>query len=92
LRRKPSCPRTPGPRSLGANLGTALNPLLEGGVGGDPSAKRLLLRGALDCLNRGDRKRVTETARMDSVLDRLDTAIKEYLASLDTAVNCWRAG
>src|SRR5499427_3307152 len=26
---------------LGANLGTALNPLLEGGVGGDPGAKRL---------------------------------------------------
>ena len=179
---------------LGANLGTALNPLLEGGVGGDPAAKRLpignlinrlvgcalalavlnwvspalvtiepnatravadfhtgfnivlallffpllkpfahllvrlvparvdvadpsqpiyldwaaretpsvalagaarealrmvdafetMLRGTLDSLNRGDRKRVTETARMDSVLDRLDTAIKEYLTSLDT--------
>jgi phosphate:Na+ symporter len=26
---------------LGANLGTALNPLLESGVGGDPTAKRL---------------------------------------------------
>src|SRR5215831_7851039 len=179
---------------LGANLGTALNPLLEGGVGGDPAAKRLpigdlinrvvgcalalallnwigpalvgfepdptravadfhtgfnillavlffrllkpfgrllvrllpvrvdtadpskpiyldwaaretpsialagaarealrmvdvfeaMLRGALDSLNRGDRKRVTETARMDTVLDRLDTAIKEYLTSLDS--------
>jgi phosphate:Na+ symporter len=43
-----------------------------------------MLRGALDSLNRGDRKRVTETARMDKVLDRLDTAIKEYLTSLDT--------
>ncbi len=43
-----------------------------------------MLRGALDLLNRGDRKRVTETARMDYVLDRLDTAIKEYLASIDT--------
>ena len=43
-----------------------------------------LARGALDSLNRGDRKRVTETARMDHVLDRLDTAIKEYLTSLDT--------
>src|SRR6201993_1822563 len=42
------------------------------------------LRGALDSLNRGDRKRVTETARMDNVLDRLDTAIKEYLTSIDT--------
>src|ERR1700741_2691749 len=26
---------------LGANLGTAINPLLEGGIGGDPAAKRL---------------------------------------------------
>src|SRR6202165_3405029 len=26
---------------LGANLGTAINPLLEGGVSGDPAAKRL---------------------------------------------------
>jgi phosphate:Na+ symporter len=26
---------------LGANLGTALNPLLESGVGGDPAARRL---------------------------------------------------
>jgi phosphate:Na+ symporter len=43
-----------------------------------------MLRGALDALNRGDRKRVTETARMDKVLDRLDTAIKEYLTSLDS--------
>jgi hypothetical protein len=43
-----------------------------------------MLRGALDSLNRGDRKRVTATARMDNVLDRLDTAIKEYLTSLDT--------
>jgi phosphate:Na+ symporter len=42
-----------------------------------------MLRGALDSLNGGDRKRVTETARMDNVLDRLDTAIKEYLTSLD---------
>jgi len=43
-----------------------------------------MLRGALDSLNRGDRKRVTETARIDKVLDRLDTAIKENLTSLDT--------
>jgi len=43
-----------------------------------------MLRGALASLNRGDRKRVTETARMDNVLDRLDTAIKEYLTSIDT--------
>jgi phosphate:Na+ symporter len=43
-----------------------------------------MLRSALDSLNRGDRKRVAETARLDTVLDRLDTAIKEYLASIDT--------
>jgi phosphate:Na+ symporter len=43
-----------------------------------------MLRGALESLNRGDRKLVTETARMDNVLDRLDTAIKEYLTSIDT--------
>jgi phosphate:Na+ symporter len=42
-----------------------------------------MLRGALDSLNSSDRKRVSETARMDTVLDRLDTAIKEYLTSID---------
>src|ERR1700739_2370745 len=42
-----------------------------------------MLRGALDSLIRGDRKRVTETMRMGKVLDRLDTAIKEYLTALD---------
>ena len=42
-----------------------------------------MLRGALDSLDRGDRKRVAETKRMDDVLDRLDRAIKEYLTSLD---------
>jgi phosphate:Na+ symporter len=43
-----------------------------------------MLRGALDALNRGDRKRVTETTRIGKVLDRLDTAIKAYLTSLDS--------
>ena len=43
-----------------------------------------MLRGTIDSLDRGDRKRVTETKRMDDVLDRLDRAIKEYLTSLDT--------
>jgi phosphate:Na+ symporter len=42
-----------------------------------------MLRGAIDSLDRGDRKRVSETKRMDDVLDRLDRAIKEYLTSLD---------
>jgi Na+/phosphate symporter len=43
-----------------------------------------MLRGAVDSLNRGDRKRVAETARMDTLLDRLDTAMKEYLTSIDS--------
>jgi phosphate:Na+ symporter len=43
-----------------------------------------MLAGALDSLDRGDRKRVAETKHMDDVLDRLDRAIKEYLTSLDT--------
>ncbi|MBV9861934.1 MAG: Na/Pi cotransporter family protein [Alphaproteobacteria bacterium] len=42
-----------------------------------------MLGGALESLDRGDRKRVAETKRMDDVLDRLDRAIKEYLTSLD---------
>ena len=42
-----------------------------------------MLRGTVDSLDRGDRKRVSETKRMDDVLDRLDRAIKEYLRSLD---------
>jgi phosphate:Na+ symporter len=43
-----------------------------------------MLSGALDSLDRGDRRRVTETKRMDDVLDRLDHAIKEYLTALDS--------
>jgi phosphate:Na+ symporter len=43
-----------------------------------------MLRGAIDSLERDDRKRVSETKRMDDVLDRLDRAVKEYLTSLDT--------
>jgi phosphate:Na+ symporter len=43
-----------------------------------------MLRGAIDSLDRDDRKRVSETKRMDDVLDRLDRAVKEYLTSLDT--------
>ena len=37
-----------------------------------------------NALDRGDRKQVSaETKRLDDVLDRLDTAIKEYLTALD---------
>jgi len=42
------------------------------------------LRRAIDSLDRDDRRRVSETKRMDDVLDRLDRAIKEYLTSLDS--------
>jgi phosphate:Na+ symporter len=43
-----------------------------------------MLRGAIDSLAGDDRRRVSETKRMDDILDRLDRAIKEYLISLDT--------
>ena len=36
-----------------------------------------MLGGALDSLDRGDRKRVTETRRMDDVLDRLRLTLGE---------------
>ena len=42
-----------------------------------------MLGGALDSLDRGDRKRVNETRRMDDVLDKLDRAIKEYVTAID---------
>ncbi|MGE0259412.1 MAG: Na/Pi cotransporter family protein [Alphaproteobacteria bacterium] len=42
-----------------------------------------ILAGARDSIDRGDRKRVTETKRMDDVLDRLDREIKEFLTALD---------
>jgi phosphate:Na+ symporter len=42
-----------------------------------------MLHAALDAVDRGDRKRITETKRLDDVLDRLNTAIRAYLTSLD---------
>jgi phosphate:Na+ symporter len=45
-----------------------------------------MLRGALDALDGGDRKRVTDTKALDDVLDRLNTAIKVYLTGLDPDV------
>src|SRR5579859_6224295 len=154
---------------LGANLGTAINPVLEGASGNDPAAKRLplgnllnrligcgialacldwigpavvffpalepfsrllrrwipnrveaadpsqplyldpaareipsvalagaarealrmadvleaMLRGASEALERGDRTKIADTKRIDDTLDRLNTAIKEYLAAFD---------
>lgn len=42
-----------------------------------------MLRGALDALDGGDRRRVTDTRALDDVLDRLNGAIKAYLTGLD---------
>jgi phosphate:Na+ symporter len=42
-----------------------------------------MLDAALEALERGDRKRIAETKRLDDVLDRLNSAIKSYLTSLD---------
>jgi phosphate:Na+ symporter len=42
-----------------------------------------MLHAALDGLDRGDRKRIAEIKRFDDVLDRLNSAIKAYLTSLD---------
>src|SRR5260221_3253045 len=78
--------------SVDGKLGTGCLPaeLERDRVGPRPKALRMIdvfeamLRGTIDSLDRGDRKRVTETKRMDDVLDHLDRAIKEYLSSLDT--------
>jgi len=42
-----------------------------------------MLQGALDALASGDRKRIAETKRLDDVIDRLNSALKAYLTSLD---------
>jgi phosphate:Na+ symporter len=42
-----------------------------------------MLQGALDALDRGDRKRIAETKRMDDILDRLNSAITAYLTRID---------
>jgi phosphate:Na+ symporter len=42
-----------------------------------------MLRGALDAIDQGDRKRVVATKGLDDVLDRLNRAIKVYLTELD---------
>jgi phosphate:Na+ symporter len=42
-----------------------------------------MIRAALEALDRGDRKQIAETKRLDDVLDRLNGAIKAYLTSLD---------
>ena len=42
-----------------------------------------MLHGAADALAGGDRRRINEVRRLDDVLDRLNTAIKAYLITLD---------
>ena len=42
-----------------------------------------MLRGAGEALTRGDRARISETRRMDDVLDKLNSAIKSYVMALD---------
>ncbi|SMH31609.1 Na/Pi cotransporter family protein [Azospirillum agricola] len=43
----------------------------------------VMLRGALDVFRTGDRKLIQEIRRMDDVLDRLQSAIKEYLTHIE---------
>jgi phosphate:Na+ symporter len=43
-----------------------------------------MLRGVQAALDRGDRREMAETKRLDDVLDRLNSAIKDYVAGLDT--------
>ena len=42
-----------------------------------------MIRGATDAIERGDRRAVPETQRLDDVLDRLNGAIKGYLMGID---------
>lgn len=42
-----------------------------------------MLQGLREVLAKGERRRISETKRLDDVLDRLNTAIKAYLTSLD---------
>ncbi len=44
-----------------------------------------MLQGLRDAVAKGDRRRIGETRRLDDVLDKLNTAIKSYLVSLDPA-------
>jgi len=43
-----------------------------------------MLQSARDAFEHGDRKQIAQTKRMDDVLDKLNTAIKSYLGSLDS--------
>ncbi len=43
-----------------------------------------MLKSAIQAIERGDRSLITGTRRMDDTLDKLNMAIKEYLARLDS--------
>jgi phosphate:Na+ symporter len=43
----------------------------------------VMLLSVRDAFEKGDRRQISETKRMDDVLDKLNTAIKSYLGSLD---------
>jgi phosphate:Na+ symporter len=42
-----------------------------------------MLQGVRDAFEKPDRRQISETKRLDDVLDKLNTAIKAYLTSLD---------
>ena len=42
-----------------------------------------MLQGLRDAFEKADRRQISETKRLDDVLDKLNTAIKAYLTSLD---------
>jgi phosphate:Na+ symporter len=42
-----------------------------------------MLQGVRDALEKADRSRIQETRRLDDILDKLNTAIKAYLTSID---------
>ena len=42
-----------------------------------------MLQGVRDAFEKPDRRQISETKRLDDVLDKLNTAIKTYLTSLD---------
>lgn len=46
-------------------------------------ALETMLLGARDALAEADRKQISDTKRLDDVLDRLNTAIRAYLTTLD---------
>jgi phosphate:Na+ symporter len=42
-----------------------------------------MLAGLREAFEKGDRRQISETKRLDDVLDRLNTAIKSYITSID---------